>query len=488
MKKQKIRKINNIRKKINKGRAINRNILKVSVFVSIVFFALMVYLCCFLTFDASSVINNSYNRRSDTLTQTVKRGSILASDDSVLAYSEIDSNGEENRIYPYGRVFAHVVGFNVYGGLGLESSYNYYLLTSHTDMFQKIADEFKQEKSPGDSIKTTLDTDLQEFVYDILNFDGAIVCMNPDTGEIYAMVSKPDFDPNYISDDWDSIVSDESNSCLLNRTCQGLYTPGSTFKIFTLYEYYLENKDDISSFKYDCSGSINVGDTSISCINNTAHGEESIEEAFANSCNCAFSYITAGLNIDSLKETAENLLFDTDLPVDINSYKSIFSLTASDSEFDIMATGIGQGDTLCSPMHLAMVIAAIANDGICMKPYLVSGIQNSSGDTIKTFRSEQYKTLFSQEEAAFLKSCLRKVITEGTSTILYPGNFVAYGKTGTAQVEDSINGEYDHSWFVGWAENNENKLAVSIIIENMEEASTYASYLAKEIFDHYFNY
>ena len=491
------RKINRVRKKINKGRSINRDIMKVFGFFVVIFAALIIFFTYFLSFGSSSVINSSYNRRSDALTKTVKRGSILASDGTRLAYSEVAEDGTETRIYPYSNVFAHVVGFSTNGRLGLESSYNYYLLTSHLGIFDKISNEFHNRKNSGDDILTTLDVGLQNYVYDALGDNyGAAICMNPDTGEIYALVSKPDFDPNVISEIWDSIVSsgtDEEgaettsdSTVLLNRATQGLYTPGSTFKIFTLYEYCLENPTAAQDFAYNCSGEIAVGDTSLSCYSG-AHGQENLRTAFANSCNCAFGTIGAGLDLNKFSETTSKLLFDTALPVDLSSYESRFSLSESDTDFDIMATAIGQGNTLVSPLHLVMVISAIANDGVCMTPHTVSAVLNPSGETIKQFRNEEYATLFTEEEAASLKEYLRAVVTDGTAQVLYPGNFVAYGKTGTAQKERSDDEEYDHSWFVGWAENNEQKLAVCVILEDADAAGTTSANITKQIFDYYFN-
>ena len=395
---------------------------------------------------------------------------------------------------------AHVVGYASNGRSGLESAYNYYLLTSHAGIFQKISNEFRNIKNPGDSIQTTLKADLQNYIYNILgDQNAAVICMNPDTGEVYAMLSKPDFDPNTIAQIWDSLIAEdktdsddsvnasESGSVLLNRVTQGLYTPGSTFKIFTLYEYYLEHQKQVSDFSFQCSGSLQVGDTSISCYSG-AHGHENLMQAFYNSCNCAFGTIGTQLDLEHFEQTNSGLLFGTRLPIDLSASESRFSISNEDTDFDIMATAFGQGNTQVTPLHLAMVISAIANDGVCMKPYLVKYVLNPSGEITKQFRSESYQHLFPEDDAWFLKEYLRSVVTDGTAGAVYPGNFVAYGKTGTAQKENDIMGDYDHSWFVGWAENNEQKLAVCVILENMELSGTTAVNLSKLIFDYYFGY
>jgi len=491
------KRINRVRKKINAGRLINRDIVKVFIFFTVLFCAMIVFLVFFLTNDAQKVINNSYNRRSETLAKTVTRGSILDRNGTVLAYSSAGENGTDTRIYPYGNAFAHVVGFDSNGRSGLEASYNYYLLTSHAGIFEKIANEFRSEKNAGDSLQTTLDAGLQEYISDLLgNNDGAVICMDPATGEILAMVSKPDFDPNDITEIWDDLVAvddsstyaSDSSSVLINRVTQGLYTPGSTFKIFTLYEYFLEHPEMIDRYQYNCKGQISVGDTTISCLDGEAHGEENLVSAFANSCNCVFGTIGLDLDLARFRQTNERLLFGAELPIDIPSVASVYKLTDKGSDYDIMATAIGQGDTQMTPLHLAMVTSAIANHGICMKPHLASCMINSQGNTVRSFPAEEYVRLFSETEADYLTKCMRAVVTDGTGHAVYPGNFQAYGKTGTAQKEGGSYGEYDHSWFTGWAENDGQKLAVCVILENMDSANTRAVYVTESIFNYYFGY
>lgn len=479
---------------------INRDILKVFAFFALLFCALIVFLVIFLTTQAPTVINNSYNRRSDVLAKSVTRGSILADDGTVLAYTNTLDNGEDVRVYPYGNAFAHVVGFDSNGKAGLESAYNYYLLTSHASVFDKVANEFNGEKNPGDNLQTTLNAGLQKYVSDLMTGkNGAVVCMDPSTGKILAMVSKPDFDPNEIGQIWETLVSDEeeegentyasdSKSVLINRATQGLYTPGSTFKIFTLYEYYQEHPEMIDRYSYHCKGTISVGDTTISCYDKEAHGQEDLITAFANSCNCVFGTIGIDLDLSRFMQTNQRLLFGTKLPLDIPSVPSVYKLTEKDSDYDIMATAIGQGDTQMTPLHLAMVVGAIANDGVCMKPHLVSKILNNREETVKVFSAVEYERLFTSSEADYLKSCLRAVVTDGTGYAVYPGNFQAYGKTGTAEKENGSLGDYDHSWFAGWAENNGQKMVVCVILENMETSGTKAVYLTKNIFDYYFGY
>ena len=484
-----IRKVNRERKKINRKRIINQDIFKVSVFFTILFFALIGFLGVFLIFQSGSVINNTYNKRSESLKNTVHRGSILAADGTALAVTDIGDDGTDTRRYPYGDEFFHVVGFDSKGGLGIESSYNYYLLTSHADIFSRIGSEFSSSKLQGDNIVTTLDVSVQQAMYDAIgDNEGAAIAINASTGAIIGMVSKPDHDPNSISEDWQAIIEDENNSILLNRATQAAFTPGSTFKIFTLLEYYRQNNGNVGDFEYVCEGILSEDGHVFGCPNGNAHGYENLRSAFAFSCNCAFSEIGTTLDLERFAADNKQMLFNTDLDIDIASGKSSFSLEPGSSRFMVMQTAFGQGETLVTPLHLAMVTIAIANNGVLMKPHLVSHVADSEGNTVKSFKPSVYGRLLSEEEAAFMKDCMRAVVTDGTAIILsYDGNYYAYGKTGTAETKTNKEENYDHSWFTGFAENNGTVIVVCAMIENMEDAGITGLSVAKSVFDTYFN-
>ncbi|MBO4834959.1 MAG: penicillin-binding protein 2 [Lachnospiraceae bacterium] len=479
--------INKTRRKINRGRIINQDILKIAIFFCALAAALIVYLCFFLTFRSSAVINNRYNKRSDSFKKVIERGTIYSSDGTPLAYSQ--KNGEDEvRIYPYGNAFAQVIGYEANGGLGLESSYNYYLLTSHTNMFEKISNEFKGEKNPGDSIHTTLDVDLQVYVSDLLSgLKASAICIDPQTGHILADVSKPDFDPNQIEVIWEDIIEDEENSPLVNRVTQGQYTPGSTFKIFTLLEFIREN-NDYDSFQYDCSGTLEGDGYSMSCIDQTAHGIENLTDAFAWSCNLAFANIGLKLNLSRFQSNNEDLLFNTELPIDIDSNPATYSLKESDSDFLIMQTAFGQGKTMTNPLHLSFVMCAFANDGVLMTPHFVTQVTSPSGASVKKWKDKEYKRLCSEKEASIINEYLRAVVTEGTGNILCYEDYTAYGKTGTAETKSDKEQNIDMSFFVGYAEKDGQKLVVCVNIEDTRMTWMSAVDYAHEIFNYYFYY
>lgn len=369
--------------------------LAVITYLFIGLFALMTGY--FIYFDAvlsPDVINNPYNARLDAFAERTIRGSILSSDGTVLAETKTASDGTQTRNYPYANLFAHVVGYSTRGNTGLEQLANYYLLTSSISPAEQLKNQVKDEKSPGDNVVTTLDLDLQRTAYDALGkYRGAAVVLEVSTGKILAMVSKPDFDPGTINENWDSLTNEgstESGSVLYNRATQGLYAPGSTFKIVTLLEYMRENPDTYADFSFQCKGKVTEGNYTISCYNKKAHGSEDLTKAFAKSCNSAFATIGLSLDETSFKNTCEELLFNTDLPSPLTYSKSSFSLQPDATPAEQMMTAIGQGETLVSPLHMALIASAIAGDGLLMKPYLMDKVQSAGGAEVKTFDPEAY--------------------------------------------------------------------------------------------------
>ena len=138
---------------------------------------------------------------------------------------------------------------------------------------------------------TTLNADLQSTAYNALgDRRGAVVAIEPSTGKILVEMSRPDFDPNTISQNWDTLVNDSNDSSLLNRATNGAYPPGSTFKVVTALDYF-RTKGSLEGFSYLCEGSITREDHTIRCYGGTVHGQEDFYSAFANSCNSAFAEI-----------------------------------------------------------------------------------------------------------------------------------------------------------------------------------------------------
>ena len=165
------------------------------------------YLIYFNYAKSDDFINSPYNTRQDTFSDRVVRGKIISADGQVLAQTNVYEDGTEERTYPYANMFAHVVGYDTNGKSGLESEANFQLLTSHEFFLNQMKNEFKNQKNTGDSVNTTLNADLQSTAYNALgDRRGAVVAIEPSTGKILVEMSRPDFDPNTISQNWDTLI------------------------------------------------------------------------------------------------------------------------------------------------------------------------------------------------------------------------------------------------------------------------------------------
>ncbi len=449
----------------------------------ILFLGMTGYLIYFDAVVSEDFINSPYNTRQDTFADRVIRGPIVSSDGQVLARTETYSDGTEVRVYPYGELFAHVVGYDSNGKSGLESEANFSLLTSHSYFVDQLSNEFKGQKNMGDTVVTSLDPDLQMTAYSALgSYRGAVIAIEPKTGRILAMVSKPDFDPNTIAESWDYLVRDNNDSRLLNRATDGAYPPGSVFKLETSLDYYRVH-GSFTGFGFLCQGQITLQDHTIRCYNETAHGQEDFYHAFAHSCNCAFAQIGVDLGSVSLKSTAEDLLFNQELPF-TRYRKSSFSLDRSSGIPLIMQTSIGQGNTLVSPAHMALIACAVSNKGVIMKPSLVDEIRNSDGEVVKENKPVVWKTIITEEEASVLGSLMEEVVETGTGYALSGRGYTAAGKTGSAEFDE--NGS-SHSWFVGYSNIQSPDLVVAVIAENGGTGSETAVPIAGAVFDAYYS-
>ena len=465
------------------SRMTNKEFARVTYLFVTLFVVMIGYLVHFNVVKAKDVINSPYNVRQDLMAERVVRGDIVDQEGNVLAHTEVDGEGNERREYPYGRLFSHAIGYCDNGKTGVESIGNFNLLTSNAFILEKVANEFRGVKNPGDTVVTTLDANLQKVAYDALGKNrGAVFVMEASTGKILAMVSKPDYDPNEVATNWEAI-SGASDSILLNRVLQGQYTPGSTFKLVTALEYMRE-KSNYANYSYNCEGEISAGDVTIHCYNSTKHGTESLTDSVANSCNASFSNIGLSLNVSKWRATTRDLLFGRELPGDLPAKKSAFNLEKDSTKPTVMMTSIGQSTTTVSPYHMALITAAIANGGKLMSPYLIQEIDNHNGDLVKKYYPQEYGNLMTSSEASELKKMMKAVVDYGTGAALSGQSYTVAGKTGTAEV--SMDKETVNSWFVGFSNVDNPELVISVVIENADTASITGVSVAKKVFNAYY--
>ena len=450
-----------------------------------IFVALIGYLVYFNVMLKDDILSSPYNKRQNALAEYVIRGEITDTEGRVLAETRTAEDGSESRSYPYGRLLAHAVGYDVRGKSGLESVENYTLLSADNAITDRILNDLLGQKNPGDTVVSTLDVDIQKAAYEALGgYNGAVIAVEPATGAVRAWVSKPDFDPNTLNDDWEALVSDSGNSNLVNRVSQGRYTPGSVFKIVTALAYY-RTFGSFDDFHYHCTGEITEDGHAIHCAGGAVHGDLDAAGAFAQSCNCAFVAMGQAVGADQLKKTAESLLFNAELYSQLTANTSSFALDSESDTMELMQTSFGQGRTTMSPYHLALIVSAIANDGILMKPTLIQRIDNDSGDTVKTIGPTAYTRLMTEEEAAVLKTFMTGVVKEGTGAALGGRGYEAAGKTGTA---DTVNGDGSagtNAWFVGILDPADPSLVVAVVVENGGSGAGAALPVCAAVFDAY---
>lgn len=468
------------------GRRDNRIPIWLSgIFFAVLFVVMICNMSYFVVTARQDMINNSYNSRQEMLLSQNYRGTIYSRDGEILAQSVIDSAQNEIRVYPFKDLFAHIVGYSTRGRTGVEALANYYLINTNIRLSSKVANDMAGVKNPGDNVYTTLDVQLQEIADNQLNVHrGAIIVTEVSTGKILAMVSHPDFDPNEISDIWDSLLQSETSSVLVNRATQGLYPPGSTFKIVTALEYIRQNPETFNNYSFSCKGSFRSGNSSISCYHGTNHGSVDFVKSFAKSCNSSFANIGMGLDRELFRETLNDLLFDSELPLALNYSGSRVGDLDEMADSEMMQTSIGQGRTQITPIHLNMITCAIANNGVLMKPYVVERVESAEGSVVKTFQPVSYGSLMTENEAEILRIMMTEVVENGTATKLSGREYTAAGKTGSAEY-NNVKGD-SHAWFTGFAPAENPEVCVTVIVEGAGSGGDYAVPMARRLFDGYF--
>lgn len=453
-------------------------LISLKIVFSAMFMVLIAYFSYFLIVDSEQAALNSYNPRLSQIEQMVLRGRILDVDGNVLAYSE-EVNNEQVRHYPYKNMYAHAVGYVDVGKTGIEAYENLNLLNPNRNLIEKIKASILGESRQGSDVYLSLNQELQEIAYKALDGKkGAVVAMDPQTGQILAMVSKPDYDPNAIASVYQDLIDNKEDAILLNRVTNGVYPPGSTFKILTAIEYVKEHGE---AFSYVCQGFDTFATKVIHCYGNTAHGSEDLTKAFAQSCNTAFATIGEMLDMDSLQRLGERLLFNQDLPYAFNHVRSSLKVSETMEPEMRAETVIGQGETLITPLHNLLIVSAIANGGQLMEPYLVDHIVSPTGKLVSKQLPTKSSMMFDTSETALLKSYMQEVVQNGTGRGLKSDAYTAAGKTGSAENPFGL----PHAWFVGFAPVEQPKIAVAIVIENAGSSGGHAVPIAKSLFDAY---
>ncbi len=472
-----------------------RNIMVIFLFC---FIALISYIAYFQVFKGPDIANDSGNKRLWAKRNEVLRGTIYDRNENALTNSIRIDEDNQSREYVYGDLFVHALGYidERFGITGLEDEFDSELSTYNgfsngirnfiNNFDLKSAFENRDEEKVGNGIITTLDYNIQKAAYDAMgDLKGAVVAINPKTGEILAMVSKPTYDPSNL----EQVIEDansgaDTESKLLNRAINGIYPPGSVFKTVTLAAA-LESNPDVVNETFHDTGKIEFADgTSLSNYMNQAHGDINLQMAYRVSSNYVFGTLAMELGNAKLKEVAERFGFNSRINgVGLSISQSSFPTLSEDELGNIAQSGIGQGSVLSTPMQMAIVAATVANDGVLMQPKLVNKIVDKDGNTIKNIDNKALKEdVISSDVANTIKEYMGYLVSnnlyrwpafEGTN---------AGGKTGTADymLEDGSEG-IPHGWFISVAPLDDPQIAVAVIVEEGENGAGSAAYIASEV-------
>lgn len=442
-------------------------------------FAAMVVLLGAVTWvqavQADTYRSHPRNARQAIAQAGKERGVIVTADGTVVAES-VPTEGDPrrfDRVYPQGPLYAHTVGYTspIVGDGGLEAAYVEELRSRRDLTLSDIVSAILGRELRPRSLRLTLDHELQQAAWDALgDRAGAVVALDPTTGAVLASVSRPSFEPSALqgpeaAENWNQLVEDPDRP-LLARVRQEIYPPGSTFKVVVTaagLEVDVVDTDttfpDVAEFQLPGSSATiaNFGDGL--CADGT---EVTLRTAFIRSCNTVFADLAIRVGATDLGMMAEALGFNQEIeyPLEV----AVSNFPTEDLEEDEAAlgqSGIGERDVRATPLQMAMVAAAVANQGTMMQPYLVDEIFDADGNTTEETQPVEMSQAMSPETAAILTELMERVVTEGTGTAAtVPGLRVA-GKTGTAQASEGSS----YPWFIGFAPVDSPAIAVAVMFE-----------------------
>lgn len=447
---------------------LRQNMRLVGALVVIVFIGLSAYLALTVFEQGSIWASSSYNTR---LSNTgAMRGDISDRDGLTLA-TTVDGTRTYLENAAARRALAVTVGDTAgMSGTGVEGYYSAELLDISDSMTERLSALFNGTQRKGSSIQLTIDAKLTAYIADQFpdGYRGAVCVTNYRTGEVLAMVSLPDYDP----------CSPESaeDTAYLNRCLQGLYTPGSVFKIVTLAAA-LEHDPSVINQTFTCSGTWEYEGGSIVCAGKTAHGTVDLQTAFAKSCNVTFGKLAYQLGNERLLETAKKLGFNENFKLgDFAIYNSKFP-TEAENVSGLVWSGVGQSTVLTTPMHMTMITASVANGGQMVKPWLVKNIVTGTGVTTKVGAPSQYRQVISAETANIIAKCMYQAVEKGTATRAKIDGLTVCGKTGSAETSDDKSVE-TNSWYTGYIADASHPYAVSVVVEQGGAGAKKATELA----------
>lgn len=455
---------------------LRRNMRLIGALVVVMFIALAGWFAMTAYTQGAIWASDAHNTRlaaSNTL-----RGDITDRHGNLLATTASDGSRQYTQNEQARRALSQTVG-DIAGmsGVGVETFHSSELMDISTSLLDRLSELFHGADHMGSSIQITVDGRLQATIAGRFpaGYKGAVCVINYRTGEILAMVSKPDYDPYDIMSRSDAQVED---TAFLNRCLQGLYTPGSVFKIVTLASAIAADPNVIGQ-PFTCAGVWEYQGGRVVCAGGNAHGDVDLKTAFKKSCNVTFGKLAYQLGLERLRATAEAFGFNENFKFgDFVVYNSSFPKDVGGMS-ELVWAGIGQGQVLVTPLHMAMIAGTVANRGVMMKPMLIGKVVNSLGVNTAVGQSAAYRQVLSEAVAGKIAEYMYETVQSGTATRAKVKDYPVCGKTGSAEISDDKTIE-TNAWFTGFIYDEAHPYAVSIVIEGGGAGARMPSELASK--------
>ncbi|GAA3989902.1 MULTISPECIES: penicillin-binding protein 2 [Streptomyces] len=457
----------------------NKPLRRIAIFCGLLVLTLLIRDNWLQYVKADELRTDTANRRVAIERYATPRGDIIVDGKEITGSKEVDSGDFEYvRTYKDGAMWAPVTGYasQAYGTSQLENLEDGIL--SGTDdqlFFRNTLDMITGKKKQGGNVVTTLNSAAQKAAYDGLKGrgKGAVAAIDPSTGAILALASYPSYDPSTIAgsndgDAWGKLQKkSDANDPMLNRALRETYPPGSTFKVVTAAAA-LENElytDPDSPTKTPLPWIMPGTTTPLENEGNIPCKNATLRTALRYSCNTVFGKVGADLGNDKMLAEAEKFGFNSEQFTPVRANASVFSDDMNESQTAL--SSIGQFNTAATPLQMAMVASAVANDGTLMKPYMVDKLQTSSLDTIEQTDPEKLSQPLSSKNAQILQSMMETVVKDGTGKNAQIDGVTVGGKTGTAQ-HGVDNSEKPYAWFLSYAKlaDGSSPVAVAVVVED----------------------
>ena len=463
----------------------NKPLRRIAIFCGLLVLALLIRDNWVQLVQAEDLKTDSKNRRVDIARYAQPRGNIIVDGKSITGSTVVNGNDfKYKRTYKNGKLWAPVTGFasQGFGATQLESLYDP-ILTGDDDrlFFNRTIDMLTGKQQKGGNVVTTLNSKAQKAAWDGLgDAKGAVAAIDPRSGAILALANKPSYDPSKFagvgkkdSDAFNSLQKkNDPDDPMLNRALRQTYPPGSTFKIVTAAaglesgEYDLDKKTQ-SEVPYRLPQTTNdLGNDG----NHPACKNASVRVALQWSCNTVFAKMSHELGNEKMKEEAEKFGFnrDQDSGSQDTPVRPAPSLYPKDNQPQNALAGIGQASNQATPLQMAMVASAVANDGKLMKPYMVDQLVAPNLNVVEQTKPKELSQPVSSENAQKLQQAMETVVNDGTgSTGKIPGVTVG-GKTGTAQHGEN-NEDNPYAWFISYAKTDDGSpVAVAVVVESSD--------------------